>query len=319
MSTMENNTDPQATAEAKTALTAAMKTGKVRGKFKSSADVIAEGLARGEKETPDAEQGALINAAPILEEKMSFEDPFSKEEPTIEAKETIPVVADKEEVAPSTKTTAKKIKIGTRFFDTEEEAFAYAEELDRQKDVDDAFRQGIEAAQNTVNSNSLEAKAIPTPEEEEIPAEYYTNPAKYFREQNARVVAEAAKLATQQVAAQATHNETMMHFWNENPDLAKNKATKDLTLGVLSENFKALEKVPTDKALVIIAEKARKKLEELGVTTLPTKVLPSSTKPAASAGSSSAPTRPKTVEKVLNWTEQLKNMKRNKAASRRSR
>lgn len=309
--------ESESTNEAKATIASAMKSGKAKSKFKSSADVIAEGIKAGEKEVADGEQVSTLDNAEILPETISFSSPEDLVQPDAQAEEVTEGEAT-EETKKETK-TGKKIKIGTRFFDSEAEAFAYAEELEVQKLTDDAFRQGIEAAQNLTNSNSLAASTVNPPEEEKIPDEYYTNPAKFFKEQNAQVIARASQLATEQVNRQVRHNETMTKFWSDNPDLARSEATKDLTTNILNQNFKALEHVPTDKALAIVAEKARARLKDLGVTTLPTKTLPSTTKQVVSSGSSTTVARPKAEEKVLNWTEQMKNMKRNKAEARRHR
>ncbi len=304
-----------AAPEAKAELIAATKSGKARSRFKSVEDVVAEGVKAGEKEI--AEGAKQADPEPDqLENELAFEAQIEDGARAYEGTEAHQQEAG---AADAAKEAAENIRIGERTFTSTAEAMAYAQELEQRRIADDAFRQGIEAAQNLAPGNSLPATPAEPTEPEKIPDLYYTDPAAYFKQRESELITKASQTVLGQVEQQKRYEITMNKFWEDHPDLARNGATKDLTTAILNYSFESLKNVTTEKALQIIAEKARAKLKELGVTTLPQKVLPSNAKPAVSSGSGTVLTRPKQEEKPLNWTAQMRNMKAKKAEARRVR
>lgn len=284
--------------------------------FKSSEDVEREGLSKGER--PPADPVAANEAVETAEheslpEEFSFETPGTAHEPNADLEDKEPVVASEDEDEGYT--------IGDKHFKTQKEAFKYAEELRLQQIANDAWKQGVEAAQSVQNSNSTAKAQAEEALPEKMPDEYYTNPEKWWAQERQRLSKQAEQIATrarnealQEVNRQTTHNQTMSKFWNDFPDLAKTKSTQKLTERILGENFKRLENMKTEDALKIVARLAREELRDLGVTILPQKTLPSTTKPAASPGNAQNVTRPKPDEKPLNFIQQMKQTKLRRAA-----
>lgn len=319
----------------------AFKSGRSRSKFKSVEEVVAEGVKKGEKdpkanaEAKAAAEDAEETAGPAMPDRIDIEvseDGRATETATfadgttseLQAKEEpTPALAEPEQTAEGAKEApaagAVKIKIGERTFTSQDEAIAYAEDLERQRLVDEAFRQGIETAQQVAGSNPTAAAAVAPQEPETVPDIYYTNPAAYLKQRDEQILARATQAINEQAAKQERNKATWQKFWSDYPDLASNEATKDLTDKIYRENFDRLKHVKTEVALKEIATKTREMMKGLGVTILPQKTLPSITKPVVSSGSSSTTTRPRQEEKVLNWTQQMKNMKKAKAEARRGR
>lgn len=287
-------------------LTQAIRSGQARGGFKSSEQVEAEAVAQGitpesEQQMQDAAAGVAVDP-PALAEEITFEDPNA--EPVAEVTQE----AASAEAAPVTQDAGKGIRIGDKVFKSQEEAFAYAEELDRKSLVDDAFRQGLEAAQITQNSNSIRQQQI-EPQEEKIPDEFYTDPAKFFKKREQEIEQRIVQQTLTIQQRQKTHEQTMSKFWSDYPDLAENTARRQLAEKHIAMGIQKWGNLETDKALKLIADEARKELKELGVTTLPSKPLPSNTKPAASPGAGVTTTRPKQDEKPLNFVQQMRSIK----------
>jgi hypothetical protein len=330
--TTENNKDVKTEpipADARKELESALKTKTARRTFRSVEEVVAEGIKKGEDpnakpiQDKQIEAKVEIEALPetidiVVNEETGartevFKDANGSEVRTELAEPEKPAIAIEE------KQPGPKIKIGAKTFTNQDEAMAYAEELERQVLTDEAFRQGIEAASQIAPSNSNSQVTAATSEPDTVPDIYYTNPAAFLKQRDeqlsARIKAELFAAADKVERDKATWNK----FWNDYPDLATSPRTKDLVSTVYQQNFKRLEKVKTDVALKEIATLTRDWMKDLGVTILPTKTLPSTTKPIASSGTSTTVKRPVQEQKPLSWVEEMKNMKQKKAEARRSR
>lgn len=280
-----------------------------RGGWKTVEQVESEGVAKGEREPVDAAGAAQI--AEQGDPERGMPESFTFVEPGTEPEVVEP--AAKEAAAPNTSVEDEgEIRLGGRVFKTQKEAWDYAQELEYQKAVNDAFRQGVELTATAQNSNIQQQPQRP-PEPETMPDEYYMNPAAYWSKEKTRIAQQAEQRAYESVNKQLSTQQMWQQFWNDYPDLGRNETTRELTSSVFNANFQSLSAVQADKALKIIADKTRSKMRDLGVSTLPQKVLPSSTKPAASPGTGGKVTIAKPDEKPLNFVSQFKNLKKSKS------
>lgn len=198
----------------------------------------------------------------------------------------------------------EEIQIGDKSFRTQKEAFAYAQELEREKLAADAFRQGVEAAQYGQGGNQAAAETAPA-EPEQLPTEYFTNPAKYLADRDNKVVQKAVAAVTQQQDRVTRHNAVWNEFYNEYADLQPAKRIVD---AILQENWDRLQHVDTKIALKEVAGKARQEIENILGDKMPKQVLPKTKNPTtASAGRTV--TTPKQEEKTLNFVGQQKSLK----------
>jgi hypothetical protein len=270
------------------------KQGQRRG-FKSVAEVEAE-AEPGERGPGSPSEG--VRAAAEAEESFGLDLslPGAPEE-QLASEETAGEDAETHEIAEE----EGDIQIGDRKFRTQREALTYAQELERERMTADAFRQGVEAAQRESKGNQFVA-----PEEtDEIPAEYYANPAKYLREREAKIIEKAAQVFEAKRDAQTRHDKTWSDFFNDYPDLHSAKRIVDM---VFREKFETLKHVETKKALRIIAEEARKEVNTILEDKMPKQEL-RRTKQATSQGSGRTVTTEKTEDKPLNFIGQTKTMK----------
>jgi len=220
-------------------------------------------------------------------------------------------VEEKAAAAPAEK-PAPKVKIGDKEFATQEEAFEYAKELERQQLANDAFRQGIEAAQRTAQSNPQPA-TLATPTPEEFGAEFYADPAAYLRKRDEQIAARVKAEISQGLSQKERNEQTWREFYNDYPDLAKAKELVELTL---SQNWETLKNAETKKALKIVAEKVREKRKEMLADLLPGEELKTGKAPT-SPGNGKEVTLQKPDEKPLSFVNQFKNLRAKRAASLR--
>lgn len=264
-----------------------------RGGFKSS-DEVAAGAAPNEQE-PTPEEAVAAAAEAEQNYGIDLGLPGAPVEEFEAAPEHEPAQADPEPEP------EEEFRIAGKVFRTQKEAWAYAEELERQNVASEAFRAGVEMAQR---GNPSEAPAAP-PEEETLPPEYYANPAKYLRERDARLIAAAKAEVFDTVQKQTKHNETWSEFYNEYPDLAK---AQRMVGSILQDNWERLKHVDTKIALREVATLTRKELGEIMAEKNPGQTLPK-VKQATSSGTGRTVTQPKQEEKALNFVGQTKSIR----------
>jgi hypothetical protein len=204
---------------------------------------------------------------------------------------------------------AKKIKIGSREFDDTDQAWAYAQELEQEKIAADAFRHGVETASYTQQGNLPQAPAAP----EELDPEFYTNPQEFLRKRDAKLLAQAEERVNAGISMKERNAQTWSSFYKDYPDLAN---AGRLVQMALNENFDRLKHVQLPIALKEIAEKARQMKKEIIESELPGKTMPT-VKAGASAGKGSGVTPKAAPEQALSFTQQMKNMRKNKTAKMR--
>lgn len=260
-------------------------------------------------------RGFMTAAEPeVLPEGVTEEREVSAEEADKIMAEALPQVPgdgdspEGEEVAGEEK-VATKIRIGTREFSNQEDAWAYAQELEQEKIAADAFRHGVETA---TKGNPPPSAPQPDPDEK-FDEEFYTNPKEYLKKRDERIAQQVLRQVSQTQTVTERNKQTWDKFYGEYPDLANAKELVQLTL---TQNWDNLKEVETERALKIIAEKARDKRKALVADLLPGKELPR-TKNAVSSGSGVRVTPQKVEEKNLTMVEQMAKVKRERAAKAR--
>lgn len=277
-----------------------------RGGFKPAAELIAEAEGKTEAEVTEEQYADPLMAAAILEDAENSFAPPAEEEAEEGEQEEAPA---EEEGVPEQ--PGEKYRLGGREFQTQEEAWAYAEELEQEKVANDAFRQGIEAAQRLAPSNPAPTQVTPEAPKEIDPL-YYSDPLAYHAKLKAEIVSETKKTIKQEQQAEGTKKQIWDKFYSDYPDLAPVHEMVALTF---NESFRSLEHVEVTQAMKQIAEKTRAKLKPYLDARLPKVALPKVTN-AVSPGGSAQVTQPKTAPKTLNFAQQMKNLKRSRAPIR---
>lgn len=273
-----------------------------RGGFTPAAEIPDQPVTEAPEEDAPAEEIAENEEGQHLAEEISFEDPNAPAEEVAAASE--------ETEEPEAEEDSGPIRIGSKTFKTQKEAWDYAQELELKSVADDAFRQGIEVAEARAPGNTPPPATTPAPAED-FDAEFYTDPKAYLAKERAKMKAEidSAIDAREQKKALAESTERK---WNEffaaHADLGANETTRNLAKATFDREFETIKKLDTEKALKIVAEKARAQLEKVRLDLLPKKVLEKA-RTTASPGNGVRVTPPKTEEKTLSFVNQLRQNK----------
>lgn len=236
--------------------------------------------ATGEGGNPD---GTEIEALPEGSQPLEA----SGEEPTEAAPEEAPAA---EPEAPK-KEAKKKIRIGHEEFDTDEDAFKYAEELQRQE----IYNQGIR--------DTLAQTAVPVPEtpaeDDKFEERFYSNPKEALREVQTKARDEAIAV----MRAEQKREQLWNQFLAENPDVRRKDAER-----ILNENAPVFSKIDDiGKAMKLLAQKTRAEYEEIRSLGLPKTELSGKRGPVSSSSGGAPRVTPQRKEEApLDFTSQLR-------------
>lgn len=177
------------------------------------------------------------------------------------------------------------IRIGDQTFKTQAEAIAYAERLENEKLINEAYHSGI---RETLAATQKTAPAA-EPEEDKFDEEFYANPKETLK----KVQASARDEALAVIRAEQRREQMWSDFFRENPDLDGQRRLCEMTL---QENWETIGKM-TDipKASKLLATKVRGIFQDYNERQKPRTELKS--KPIQGLSPSGAPPRSVTPEK----------------------
>lgn len=261
--------------------------------FHAQTKLNASGKGAKVNEPEDLPTGALPVEGDAVEVKSP--DQEAKDTQTEEAREASPPVVNADE-------EAGLIKIGDKTFKTEKEALKYAEQLEHEKLIADAYNQGI---RDHIHATQPPPAQAPQ-EEDNFEERFYTNPKATLKEIEDRATQRALGIVEAQQKREALWNV----FFNEYPDLSGHR---NLCEYVLKQNEEVLTKI-TDlpKAMKVLATQTRKIFQDYNERNKPTTELPKRGGQAVSAGISSNPsvTPVKKADRPLTMAEQLRTLRK---------
>jgi len=193
-----------------------------------------------------------------------------------------------------------KIRIGSEVFDSQEEALAYAQELQVTVATKDAFEMGKQSA--TPKTTTEEKDAF-----DEIEAELFEKPKEALKKLYNLAKTDARSEIRQEDAQLNARKEMWADFYATNQDLVENQ---ELVGYVLDKNLGEIGKLPTEKALKILADKTRSLLVSKKVTALPSRELPSAKTVTTSATGVATATVAEKKATPMDFISQLMNDRR---------
>lgn len=224
---------------------------------------------------PPVEEPEVVAEAAVVEEPPAAEPPPKAESETL-------------------------IRIGSQIFKTQAEAIAYAERLEEEKLVSEAYQSGIrDAIQSQV-------PAAPPPAEDNFEEEFYSNPKATL----AKVREQAKNDALAAVDADRKKESLWRTFEERYPDIER----RDAEL-ILAQNMDTVGKMTdVDKAMEVLARKTRAEYQRIVERYKPRTELPQSRGQATVPSSAGAKgvTPAKKEEPVLTMAQQMKNLREQK-------
>lgn len=190
-----------------------------------------------------------------------------------------------------TRAAKKKIRIGHEEFDSEEEAFKYAETLQQQE----IYNQGV---RDTLAQTAAPQVETP-PEDDKFEERFYSNPKEALREVQTKARDEAIAV----MRAEQKKEQLWTQFLNENPDVRRKDAER-----ILNENAQVFSKIDDiGKAMKLLAQKTRSEYEEIRALSLPKTELSGRRGPvSASSGGAPRVTPTKKEGPPLDFISQMK-------------
>jgi hypothetical protein len=216
------------------------------------------------------------------------------------AVEAAPAVVTEEIVAEKV-AEKKKIKIAGREFDSQDEAYQYAEELDRERMIAEARNEGLREAIHAVGK-----KDEPVVEENNEFDEFYTNPQGYM----AKVKEQAKSEIRQELDAHSAEEAAWREFCDINPDLADSRPE---VIRIMKENWDVLGKMrDREKAIKYLAAKTRNYFDKIVEMRMPRKELPNSGGQVVSPSGSltRSVTQQKKPDAPLTLAQQMKSLRK---------
>lgn len=208
----------------------------------------------------------------------------------------------------TTEHQTSKITVAGKTFDTQQEADEYFSQLERRANT----ASPVSPTQVAQAESVVEDDGDFLINGEKASELIFTNPGLVLRESAKRAADAAEKRIMDRQNKQTAEQEFWNDFYTKNKDLEN---VKDLVQDTVRGNWDRLGKLPTDQAKVELAKIARNKIESVlkarGVTTQ--RNMSDKSPATLGASKSGSQTRTPNSGKVLNFQEQMKALKRNRA------
>jgi len=190
------------------------------------------------------------------------------------------------------------IRIGDKTFKTEAAALAYAEQAEREREIERAHTLGVREAIEALKPAPAPAKE----EEDDFDAKFYTDPKAALEAVRTRATADAVA----QVRTEIAREGHWTSFLNDHPDIDRKDAER-----ILQENWDTLGKMTFTEGRKELARATRAEYQRIIDRLKPRTELPNNRGQSLAAGQRVAPksVTPQREEKPLDFVSQLKKLK----------
>lgn len=198
----------------------------------------------------------------------------------------------------------EKIQIGDQVFDSHEAAFKYAQKLENDRLISDAYNQGIREA-----LAQTQPPPVAPPEEDNFDEKFYSNPKQALAEVEER----AEKRVLGKIEAERQKEALWKAFEEKYPDVERTDAEL-----VLARNMDTVGKMTDiDKAMEVLARKTRAEYQRIVEKFKPRTELPPSRGQAVvpSGAQVQKVTSDKKEEAPLTMAQQMRNLREQKRNS----
>lgn len=249
----------------------------------------------GEGGNPNGQADELPQGASPLQ--ASEETSVEQEDTPTETPEETEGGTDEEQSAPA-ESEEEPIRLAGRTFKTQKEAFAYAEELERNRELTEAHAAGVREA---LEATRQPAQPDPEPEDD-FEQRFYTDPKGTLREIQTKARDEAIDAIRKENERERMWNQ----FLSEYPDVRRKDAER-----ILVENWGTIGKM-TDvgAAMKALAQKVRDEYDEIINAAKPRTVLqPKKQVLSPSGGAPQRVTHIKKDERPLSFAEEMRKLR----------
>jgi len=222
---------------------------------------------------------------------------------TVEGEETV-------ESEEQTETTGEKYRIGDQEFATQKEALAYAQQLEADKQVSNAYQQGLRDA---LNQAPQEHQSVtPTEnEDEDSTEELFTDPKNYLKRYAERIKQETRAEFDHRDQVRTQSNQIWQEFTDRHPMLADFRAEVEEFVEKNADEVKALIASKGRPAgYDHIATKMKSRFSKYASALNPGRELPNTTTTGVPTSKTDSVTPKKVPQKALSFYEQVRKIRK---------
>ena len=234
---------------------------------------------------PEAEAQPTQDITEMMNSGMPGNEPAEKPAPEVKASE---------------EPKESKIKIGDQEFDSPEKAIEYAQDLERAKLADDAYKKGFTDAQPAEKSDEPSF-------EQKVSEMFFENPEEAIKLIREKTKEEAKQDITVEQQRKAQEKQTWDNFYKENSDLANHR---DLVEYTLQKNWNEVAYVDLQKGLKALASKARETLKGWQESSKPEIELPTGRAQMVGVTGDQPPAPAAPVEKNVDFVSQVNKLRK---------
>lgn len=233
-------------------------------------------------------------------------------EPVIENEEVIEEPEGDDEPL-AAEATEGKYQIGDKFFNTLEEAHAYATSqvntLQTEAQVADAYRQGIRDA---ISRGEIpESVTQQAPEDDFDEEQYFANPKEFLSNFAKKIQTQTLQTVEQKSATKEQSEQIWREFTDRHPALADFRPE---TESFVANNAEAVRAIIATKGQAAgydyVALKLREQFNRYTKALKPARALPNNAGGASPSGARRSVTPTKTEKKPLSFSEQIRSIKK---------
>lgn len=230
------------------------------------------------------------------------------------AEETEVVETDVEAAAPeAAPEPGRTYRIGEKTFTNQDEALAYAQTLEAERQVLDAYQQGLRdsasAAVPGAQNVTQPAPAAPELNTEEL----YTNPQEFLRKYGNQIKSEAQAAIDAKLAQQAADEQIWREFTDRHPMLADFRSEVENFVAQNQADVMALVRTKgRPAALDHVAVQMKSRFARYADAVKTKRELPNTGSAAPQAARAGGVTPKPSAEKPLSFAEQIRSMKKRK-------
>lgn len=255
--------------------------------------------------------GLPQGAAPI--------EPEQEEEEQLEPQPQVQAQAQEEE---EEQQQGESIVIGDQTFTNQQEAWAYAQKLQQDKDLTEARLQGLEEGMQGYSAQAQPQQLVPEPEPEDDfdEEQYYADPKGYLAKRDAKLQERIISQVTQQTTQQQNEQQLWREFFSAHPDLDGFQSDAQAVLNDPDHNkrINLLSRTKGKKAAMdYLAMQTRDKFERYLAARSPKRELPNSrtvTTMSNNAGGAGANgvTRKGNQQQAMDFSTQLRTIRKSR-------
>lgn len=206
--------------------------------------------------------------------------------------------------------STEKYRIGDKYFETQDQALAYAQSLEREKEIADAYRQGMKEA---LYQPQTAAENVTPPQDDLNTEELYTNPKEFLNKFASKIKTETRAELDSKEAQKQQSDQIWREFVERHPGLADFRGEVESFVSSSVNDVRAI--IATrgrSSAYDWVATKIKSRFEAYANAVKPKRELPNGSQAASPSSKASGVTPKEPPKKLLSFADQIRTIRNKK-------